>query len=59
MIQQIKANPSAFLKERGYEIPDGMTDPTQIANYLLRSGRVGNRRMQAAQQILQRMMGRR
>lgn len=58
MIQQIKSNPVNFLKGKGYNIPNGMNDPQAIASYLLNSGQVGGQRMQAAQQMLQRLMGR-
>lgn len=58
MIQQVKSDPVGFLKDKGFNIPDGMKDPGQITSYLLQTGQVGNQRMQMAQQILQRMMGR-
>lgn len=59
MMQAIKNNPVSFLKERGFNIPGNMTDPRSITNYLLQSGQIGGQRMQMAQQVLQRMMGRR
>jgi hypothetical protein len=58
MIQQVKSDPVGFLKGKGFNIPDGMNDPRQITSYLLQTGQVGNQRMQMAQQMLQRMMGR-
>lgn len=39
-VGEIKANPAAFLKRCGYNIPDGMTDPRQIAMRLF-GGRRG------------------
>lgn len=59
MMQEIKTNPASFLKERGYNIPENMNDPRSIVNYLMQSGQIGNQKMQMAQQMLQRMMGRR
>ena len=59
MVQEIKNNPASFLKQRGFNVPASMTDPGSITNYLLQSGQIGGQRMQMAQQILQRMMGRR
>lgn len=59
MVQEIKSSPASFLKERGYNIPDNMTDPQSIVSYLMQSGQIGNQKMQMAQQMLQRMMGRR
>lgn len=39
-VAEIKANPAAFLGRLGYNIPDGMTDPRQIAQHLF-GGRRG------------------
>lgn len=39
-IVNIKNNPAAFLRQQGLNIPDNMTDPRQIAVYLLRSGQI-------------------
>ena len=58
-VQEIKNDPATYLKDRGFSIPENMTDPRSITNYLLQSGQIGGRRMQMAQQILQRMRGRR
>lgn len=30
-VGEIKANPAAFARRLGYNVPDGMTDPRQIA----------------------------
>ena len=57
-IQDLKNDPAGFLKGKGYNIPDGMKDPRSITNYLIQSGQIGGQRMQMAQQMLQRMMGR-
>ena len=59
IVQEIKNNPVNFLKQRGFNIPSNMSDPGSIMNYLLQSGQIGGQRMQMAQQLLQRMMGRR
>ena len=40
-LQQIRANPSAVLKQAGLNLPDGMNDPQQIVMYLLNSGQIG------------------
>jgi len=50
----IKANPVSFLHSRGYNVPDGMTDPKQITQHLLQTGQVGSGRLQ---QVM-RMIGR-
>ena len=33
-VTEIKSDPAGFLRKCGYSIPDGMTDPRQIAGYL-------------------------
>lgn len=55
MLQQIRSNPAAVLRQRGLNIPDGMTNPQQIVQHLLTSGQVPQARYQQAMQ----MMGRR
>ena len=55
LVQQLRTNPAAMLKQRGLNIPDGMNDPQQIIQHLVQSGQVPNARLQQAMQ----MMGRR
>ena len=50
----IKANPSGYLSRYGFNIPDGMNDPRQITQHLLRTGQVGGNKLQ---QVM-RMIGR-
>jgi hypothetical protein len=45
-LQGVKANPAAFLANRGVTIPDGMTDPRQITQYLLQTKQIGVPRLQ-------------
>jgi len=42
----IKSNPGSYLKSRGYDIPEGMTDAKEITQYLLRTKQVGIPRLQ-------------
>lgn len=58
LVQQIRANPAAMLKQRGLTIPEGMSDPQQIIQHLVQSGQVPNAKYQQAMQAAQ-MMGRR
>ena len=55
-IQQIKAGPGKYLKARGFDVPDGMTDAGLITQYLIQSGQVGNGRYQ---QVMRMLNGRR
>ena len=49
----IKSDPCTFLQGRGFSIPGGMSDPKQITQHLLRTGQIGNGKLQ---QVL-RMLG--
>lgn len=57
-LDQLRANPGATLKQAGFSVPDGMSDPRQIINHLLRSGQVSNPRLMQMQQMMSRMMRR-
>ena len=56
-IGQIKAHPGDYLKQKGFNVPDGMTDAGQITQYLLQSGQIGGGRYQQVMRMLG--MGRR
>lgn len=51
-IGQIKAHPSDYLKQKGFNVPDGMTDARQITQYLLQSGQIGGGRYQMVMRML-------
>lgn len=51
---RIQQNPASYLKQRGFNIPAGMSDPKQITQHLLQTGQVGNQRLQ----MVMRMLGR-
>ena len=55
-VDDIRSHPASYLKARGYNIPDGMTDAKEITQYLLRTGQIGNQRLQ---QVMQMIGGRR
>jgi hypothetical protein len=55
VMNQLRANPAAMLKQRGLNIPDGMNDPQQIINHLLQTGQINNSRLQMAQQMMAQM----
>jgi hypothetical protein len=55
MMNQLRANPAAMLKQRGLNIPEGMNDPQQIINHLLQTGQINNSRLQMAQQMMAQM----
>ena len=53
-IGRIQADPGAYLQNLGFTIPQGMTDPRQITQHLLRSGQVGQGRLQQVMRMLGR-----
>lgn len=58
-IGQIKAHPGTYLKGKGYNIPDGMTDAKEITQYLLKTGQVGAPRLRQVVSMLSGMPGKR
>ena len=58
-VGQIKAHPGAYLKQHGYNIPDGMTDARQITQYLLQTGQIGTPRLHQVLSMIGGMPGRR
>lgn len=54
-LNKLKKDPAAFVKAQGKNIPAGMNDPSQIAQYLINSGQVGNPRYQMVMQMMSRM----
>ena len=48
------------MKEMGINVPEGMeNNPQALIQHVMSSGKVPNNRLNMAQQILQRMLGRR
>lgn len=52
MMAQLRSNPAAVLKQRGLNIPDGMSDPQQIVQHLISSGQISNNALQAVMQMV-------
>lgn len=55
MLNWIRQDPAAVLKQAGMNIPSGMNDPQQIIQHLLQSGQVPQARYQQAMQMLSGM----
>ena len=53
-VSRIQQNPGAYLQQRGFSIPQGMKDPRQITQHLLRTGQVGGQKLQAVMRMLGR-----
>lgn len=56
-LANLKADPVAYAKAHGKNIPDGMTDPNQMVQYLLKSTQVNNPRYQMAMRLINSMTG--
>ena len=57
-LANLKADPVAYAKSHGKNIPEGMTDPNQMVQYLLSSTQVNNPRYQLALRLLGSITGR-
>jgi hypothetical protein len=48
LLPNLKSNPAGFLQSRGISIPQNMTDPQQILQYLVNSGRFSQEQINQA-----------
>ena len=55
MLPQLKGNPMQFLSQRGIQIPQGMTNPQQIVQQMLNSGRITQAQVDQARQMAMQM----
>ena len=53
-LASLKADPIAYARAHGKNIPDGMTDPNQMLQYMLRNSNANNPRYQMVMQLLGR-----
>lgn len=51
MINQIKQNPMQFVAQRGFNLPQGMNDPNQIIEHLMKSGQITQQQYDRAVQM--------
>ena len=51
MLQQIKSNPAAFLRQAGVNIPANLNDPNAIIQHLLNSGQISQQRYEQARRM--------
>lgn len=54
-LDELKRDPHGIIKRMGLNVPENMTDPLQMADYLISSGQVGGPRAQMARQLMARM----
>ena len=51
MLQELRNNPTEVLRQRGFNVPDGMNDPNQIIQHLVSSGQINGNRLAQVQQM--------
>lgn len=56
-LSELKGNPTEFIRNAGYSIPDGLNDPNKILNHLLQSGQIDQGRINQAQMLARRFRG--
>ena len=51
MLNELKSNPVAFAAKNKYNIPQGMTDPNEITQYLLNTGQTSQTQVNNAMKL--------
>ena len=52
-LQMLRQNPMQFLRQRGFNVPDNITNPQAIIQHLMNSGQVTQQQMNQAQVMAQ------
>lgn len=55
ILQQLRSNPLGFLRQRGFNVPDNITDPNAIIQHLMNSGQISQNQYEQARQMAQRL----
>lgn len=53
MLQQLRSNPLGFLRQRGFNVPDNVSDPNAIIQHLMNSGQINQNQYNQARQMAQ------
>lgn len=53
MLNQLRTNPLGFLRQKGLNVPDNLTDPNAIIQYLMNSGQINQQTYNQARQMAQ------
>lgn len=56
MFQEFQQNPAKFLKQAGFNIPQGMQDVNEMKQYIMNSGRLSSEQSNQAQQMFTNAM---
>lgn len=57
MVQQLKANPIQFLQRAGLNVPNNITSPNDIIQYLMSSGQVSQAQYNKAREMAKMFSG--
>lgn len=53
MLNQLKSNPLGFLRQKGFNIPDNISDPNAIIQHLMNTGQINQQTYNQARQMAQ------
>lgn len=51
MLQQLRQNPAAFLRQAGLNVPANLNDPNAIIQHLMNSGQISQQRYEQARRM--------
>lgn len=52
MIMQIKQNPTQFIMQKGFNVPQGINDPNSIIQHLMNTGQVSQAQYNRAMSMI-------
>ena len=55
MLAQLKQNPLGMLRQYGFNVPDNISDPNAIVQYLMNSGQINQQTYNQARMMAQQM----
>lgn len=53
MMNQLRANPLAFLRQNGFNVPDNLSNPNDIIQHLMNTGQINQAQYNQARQMAQ------
>lgn len=53
LLTQLRQNPLGVLRQRGFNVPDNLTNPQAIIQHLMNSGQVSQQQLSQAQAMAQ------
>lgn len=53
MLSQLRSNPLGVLRQAGYNVPENISNPQQIVQYLMNSGQISQQQVNNAQVMAQ------